>query len=79
MEEYYNIDNQRHIHKCKKTCLSDSFFSGYWWSQVLFFSKCMHRLQACLFKYITVSAFCIYALHCKVKMPLKGEVGGRAF
>ena len=31
----------------------------------------MHSLQACLFKYITVSAFCM------VKMPLKGVVGGR--
>ena len=29
----------------------------------LIISKCMHSLQACLFKYITVSAFCIYALH----------------
>ena len=27
------------------------------------FSKCMHGLQKFLFKYITVSAFCIYALH----------------
>ena len=36
----------------------------------------MHGLQACLFKYITVAAFHIYAQH--VKMPLKGEVGGHA-
>ena len=34
----------------------------------------MHGLQACLFKYITVAAFHIYA-QCG-KMPLKGEVGG---
>ena len=34
----------------------------------------MHGLQACLFKYITVAAFHVYA----VKMPLKGEVGGHA-
>ena len=36
----------------------------------------MHGLQACLFKYITVAAFCIYLR--VVKMPLKGEVGGQA-
>ena len=36
----------------------------------------MHGLQACLFKYITVAAFHIYAEH--VKMSLKGEVGGHA-
>ena len=34
----------------------------------------MHSLQACLFKYITVSAFML----CMVKMPLKGVVGGSA-
>ena len=28
--------------------------------QVLIISKCMHGLQACLFKYITVAAFRIY-------------------
>ena len=26
-------------------------------------SKCMHAHQACLYKYITVAAFRIYALH----------------
>ena len=36
----------------------------------------MHGLQACLFKYITVNALHIYAQ--RVKMRLKGEVGGRA-
>ena len=36
----------------------------------------MHGLQACLFRYITVSAFRIYLG--VVKMPLKGEVGGHA-
>ena len=36
----------------------------------------MHGLQACLFKYITVAAFHIYAQ--RVKMSLKGEVGGHA-
>ena len=36
----------------------------------------MHSLQACLFKYITVSAFCIYALH--GEDAAKGEVGGSA-
>ena len=36
----------------------------------------MHSQQACLFKYITVPSFHIYAQ--RVKMPLKGEVGGHA-
>ena len=36
----------------------------------------MHGLQACLFKYITVAAFCVYLS--VVKMPLKGEAGGLA-
>ena len=36
----------------------------------------MHGLQACLFKYITVAAFCIYLS--VVKMTLKGEIGGNA-
>ena len=36
----------------------------------------MHSLQACLFKYITVSAFHIYALH--GEDATKGEVGGLA-
>ena len=36
----------------------------------------MHGLHACLFKYITVAAFCIYLS--MVKMALKGEVGDHA-
>ena len=36
----------------------------------------MQGLLACLFKYITIAAFHIYA-QC-VKMPLKGYVGGHA-
>ena len=36
----------------------------------------MHCLQACLFKYIIVAAFCIYLS--VLKMPLKGEVEGHA-
>ena len=36
----------------------------------------MHGLQAYLFKYITVAAFCICLRI--VKMSLKGEVGGHA-
>ena len=36
----------------------------------------MHCLQACLFKYITVAAFRIYAL--RDEIALKGEVGGSA-
>ena len=38
----------------------------------------MHGLQACLFKYITVAAFCTYFMLSVVKMPLKGEVEGHA-
>ena len=34
----------------------------------------MHGLQACLFKYINVSALML----CMVKMMVKGEVGGHA-
>ena len=44
-----------------KFCVSDSYFSGYWWFQALVILKCMHGLQACLFKYISVAAFRIYA------------------
>ena len=36
----------------------------------------MHGLQASLFIYITVAAFCIYLS--VVKMLLKGEAGGHA-
>ena len=36
----------------------------------------MHGLEACIFKYITVAAFHIYAQ--RVKMSLKGEVGSHA-
>ena len=36
----------------------------------------MHGLQACLFKYITVTSLRIYLS--VVKMPLKREVGGHA-
>ena len=39
----------------------------------LIISKCMHGLQACLFKYITVAAFGSYLS--VVKIMLKGEVG----
>ena len=42
-------------------CLTASFLCHYWWFQVLVISKCMHGLQACLFRYITVAAFRIYA------------------
>ena len=45
-------------------CLTASFLAiGGFNFQVLIISKCMHGLQACLFKYITVAAFGIYALH----------------
>ena len=43
---------------------------------MLIISKCMHCLQACLFKYITVAAFRIYLS--VVKMPLTEEVGDHA-
>ena len=56
-------------------CLTAGF-SGYSWFQVLIISKCMHGLQACLFKYITIDAFRINLS--MVRMPLKGEVGGHA-
>ena len=36
----------------------------------------MHRLQACLFKFVTVAVFRIYLS--VLKMPLKGEVGGHS-
>ena len=36
----------------------------------------MHGLQSCLFKYITVAAFSIYAQH--GEEATKGEVRGRA-
>ena len=38
----------------------------------------MHGLQACLFKNITVAAFCIYLGLMKMQLKLKGEVGGHA-
>ena len=62
------------VRHTKLVCLTAS--SGYWWFQVLIISKCMHGLQSCLFKYITVAAFGIYLS--VVKMLLKGEVGGHA-
>ena len=37
----------------------------------------MHGVQTCLFKYITVAAFHIYAQHGE-DGAIKGEVGGRA-
>ena len=36
----------------------------------------MHELEACIFNYITVAAFCI--MLSVVKMSLKGEVGSHA-
>ena len=55
------ISNQKTSCQTHKACVSDSLFPGYWWFQVLIISKCMHGLQACLFNYITVAAFRIYA------------------
>ena len=42
--------------------LTASFLATIWF-QVLIISKCIHGLQACLLRYITVAAFCIYAQH----------------
>ena len=61
------------VRHTKHVCLTASFLASF---QVLIISKCMHGLQACLVKYITVAAFCIYLR--VVKMGLKGEVGGDA-
>ena len=38
-------------------CVSDNYFSGYWWLQVLIISKCMRDLL----KHAVVAAFHIYA------------------
>ena len=44
-------------------CLTASFLATGWLQVIITcISKCMHSLQACLFKYITVAAFRIYAL-----------------
>ena len=59
------------VRHTKLVCLTASFLA------TGVFSKCMHDLQACIFEYITVAAFRIYALF--VTMPKKGEVGGRGF
>ena len=42
------------VRHTKVVCLTGSFLATGG------FSKCMHGLQACLFKYITVAAFYIY-------------------
>ena len=49
------------VRHTKLVCLTASFLATDFWFQVLIISKCMHVLQACLFKYITVAAFRIYA------------------
>ena len=51
--------------------MSDSQFSGYWWFQVLIFSKCMHGLSTSML-FLLHSAFILRV----VKMLLKKEVGG---
>ena len=63
------------VRHTKLVCLTASFF-GYWWFQVLIILKCMHGLQTCLFRYITVAAFSIYAQH--GKDASKREGGGHA-
>ena len=59
------------VRHTKLVCLTASFLATGG------ISKCMHGPQACLFKYITVAAFCINAL--RGEDATKGEVGGRAF
>ena len=49
------------VRHTKLVCLTASFLATDRWFQVLVISKCMHCLQACLFKYITVAAFHSYA------------------
>ena len=58
----------------KLVCLTASFLST--GVSALIISKCIHGLQACLFKYITVAAFHIYLG--VVKMPAKRGFGGHA-
>ena len=53
--------------------VSDSQFTGYWWFQVLFISKCMHCLSASMLLLLH-SAFMLRV----VKMLLKEEVRGSA-
>ena len=57
--------------------MSDSYFSGYWWFQVLIISDaCMIYKHAYLnILLLLQSAFMLSV----VKMLLKGEVGGHAF
>ena len=63
------------VRHTKLMCLTASFLAtgGF---KFFIISKWMHSLQACLFKYITVSAFHIYALH--GEDAAKREVGGSA-
>ena len=55
-------------------CVTASFLAT--GSFVLIISKCIHDLQACLFKYITVLLLYSAFMLSGVKMLLKGEVGG---
>ena len=54
----------------KLVCLTASFLATGDF-KFLIISKCLHCLQACLFKYITVAAFRTPSV---VEMLLKGEV-----
>ena len=49
------------VRHTKLVCLTASFLSTDGFNEVLIISKCMHGLQACLLRYITVAAFRIYA------------------
>ena len=61
------------VRHTKIVCLTASFLAT---GGFKFYYFNMHADHACLFKYITVTAFSIYLS--VVKMALKGEVGGHA-
>ena len=51
-------------------CLTTSFlaygsFQATGGFKFIIIIKCMHGLEACIFKYITVAAFCIYSERCE--------------
>ena len=49
------------VRHTKLVCLTTNFLATGGFKFI--FSKCMHGLQACLFEYITIAAFHIYAQH----------------
>ena len=74
MKKFNEItSSQKTSCQTRKTCVSDSQFSGYWWFNFfLIISKCMRA-------YLNILLLLHSSLMvCVVKMPLKGEVGGCA-